>query len=139
MACLRYSAEWLARHRRRYVIGTAIIVTLSYLTVLLPCAYRDGKYLDLSVLQNVAYASVTSETPGRDSDEEHCQYMHQQMIALEAFSSASILVAKMSYTGLVINEEIPRQASILNGFRPPPACFVPARELRFQLYSVLRI
>lgn len=144
--CSRHNAEWLgfrkcahARHRTRYAIGTAIIATLSYLTVLISCACPDGEHFGSSVVQNLAHASVTSETPGHDTDEELCKFVHEQVVTVQAFSIGPILGAKTPHTDIEIGEKVPRLTAMLNGFRPPGNSFAPAKELSFQLCSVLRI
>jgi hypothetical protein len=140
------SAGWMVfrkcahtRPRTRYAVGTAIITTLSYLTVMLACACTDGKYLRSSGVQNPARATVTAEDPGPDTDEELCRFVHEQMLTLQASSTRSILVTKTSSKDVLIDEEVPRQTPILIAFRPPGDRFAPAKILGFRLYSVLRI
>jgi hypothetical protein len=106
---------------------------------MLACACTDGKYLRLSGVQNPARAIATAGTPGPDTDEELCGFVHDQMLTLQASSTRSILVTKTSYKGVLIDEEVSRQTPILIAFRPPGDRFAPAKILGFRLYSVLRI
>jgi hypothetical protein len=142
----QHSADWLGfrkctpgRHRARYAIGTAMIVTLSYLTVLLSCAHPDGKYLGSSVVQSFVHASVTSTTPDRDTDEELCKVVHKQVVALQAFSIGPIFGLTTPHLDIAIGEEAPLLIARLNAFRPPGHGFSPAKVVNFQLSSVLRI
>ena len=141
-----HSPGWLVPRKcahvrpwKRFMVGTATIVTLSYLTVALVCACMDGMYLRLPAVQNLALATVASETPVPDTDEELCKFMHEQMLTLQASSAGSILVARISHMDVRIGEEMPDQTPILDAFRPPGNGFAPGRLLSFQLYSVLRI
>src|SRR6266508_366504 len=107
---------------RRFLLGTTLMITLSYLTVVLACACIDGKYLRSSGAHNVVSVRVTSESTNRD--EELCKSMHEPMLALQASSTGSMLVAKISYIDVLI--ELPRQSAIVNSFRPPGNGFSPA-------------
>ena len=146
MIISRHSPGWLVPRKRAHVrpwkrlmVGTATIVTLSYLTVALVCACTDGMYLRLPGVPNLALATVASETPVPDTDKELCKLIHEQMLTLQASSKGSCLFAKISYMDVRIAEEMPHQTRILDAFRPPGNGFAPARVLSFQLYSVLRI
>lgn len=122
---------------KRFMAGTAVMITLSYLTVVLACACTDGKYSRSSSAHNVISASVNSKST--NGDEELCKSMHERMLTLQALSTGSMLVAKISYIDVLIDEEVPRQTAIVNGFRPPGNRFAPAKVVNFQLSSVLRV
>jgi hypothetical protein len=121
------------------MVGTATIATLSYLSVALVCARTDGMHVRLAGVEEPALATTASKTPVPDTDEELCKFMHDQMLALQASPTGSIVVAKISHLDVLIGEDIPDQTPIFDAFRPPGDRFAPAQMLSFQLYSVLRI
>jgi len=142
----RHSAEGLgfrkyahARNRTRPALATAMLVALSYMTVLLSCAHPDGTYLSSSVVQSFAHAIVTSTAPDDDTHEELCKVVHKQVVALQAIPSGPILGAKTLPLDIAIGEEVPHLIARLNAFRPPGNRFAPAQVVNFQLSSVLRI
>lgn len=127
------------RHRRRNAIGTAIIAVLSYSSVLLLCSHPDGKYFASSVAQSFAHAIDASTTSDHDAHEELCKVVHQQVVALQAFSIKPILGAQTLPLDIAIGEEVPHLIARLNAFRPPGDRFALAKVVNFQLSSVLRI
>jgi hypothetical protein len=142
----QHRAGWLGfckctpgRHRARHAIGTAMIVTLSYLSILLSCAHPDGKYLASSVVQSFAHASITSTTPERDTAEELCKIVHKQVVALQAFSIGPIFGVTSPRLDIAIGEEAPLLIARLNAFRPPGNGISPAKVIDFRLSAVLRI
>ena len=141
----RHSMGWLAfgkrahgRHRT-HAIGISIIATLSYLSVLLLCSHPDGKYLALSVAQSLAHAIVTSTTPDHDAHEALCKVVHQQVVALQAFSIGPIFGAQTLHLDIAIGERVPSLIARLNAFRPPGDRSASAQVVNFQLSSVRRI
>jgi len=121
------------------MVGTATIVMLTYVTIGLVCAGTDGMHVHLPGADGLASATVTSETPAPDTDDELCKFMHEQILTLQATSTGSIVLASVSHMGVPPGEDLAQQTPILVAFRPPGLKRAPAEVLSFQLYSVLRI
>lgn len=123
--------------RNRFLARSALVVMLSYVTVMLTCAYAEAKHLPLGA-QSLEATALTSETPSRGGDKELCEFMHEQLFTKQAFAASSITVVKISYV-VLIGEDMLRQIADLNGFRPPGTWFTPIEKLNFRSYSILRI
>lgn len=146
MIRLRHNLQWLVRRQRghgrsgnRLALATAITIIVSYLTVVLACACIEGKYLGFSSSQPGAYANVTQEIPAHNADKDLCGFMRAQMLTLPASSAVSVLSAKALFLDLLSDDKVQCQTVILDACRPPGSRFVPATELSFHSYSVLRI
>lgn len=121
------------------MVGTATIVMLSYVTIGLVCASTEGMHVRLPGVDGLASATVTSETPAPDTDDELCKFMHEQILTLQATSTGSIIPAKVLPMVVAIAEGLPQAPPVLDAYRPPGLNQAPGEILSFQLYSVLRI
>lgn len=142
----RHIPGWPIPHKRVQVnpwklvmVGTATIVMLSYLSVALVCARTDGMHIPPSGVKEIALSTTAPKAPVPDSDEELCKFMHEQMLALQASPTGSIVLAKISHLDVLIGEDIPHQTVIFDAFRPPGNRCAPTQLFSSQLYSVLRI
>jgi hypothetical protein len=127
-----------ARPGKRLALGTAIVATLSYLTLVLACACTDGKYLHPTGWQNLALETIASEAPVHDAEAELCAFMREHKLSLQAGSPQSMLVAKISYLAHAIDRDVLQQTPIVIAFRPPGNHF-STNSCAFESDSVLRI
>lgn len=122
----------------RFLGRSAFVAMLSYVMVMLTCAYGQGTHLPHFGAETLGPAAVISETHGRDGEEELCEFMHEQLFVKQAFSAGSTTIANISSV-LLIGKQILHPIADLNGFRPPGNWFAPLKNLSMRLYSVFRI
>lgn len=132
--------KWaLVRPWKRFMAGTATIVTLLFLTVVLACARMEGMHVGPAGVEEIALSTIASKTPVPDTDEELCKLLHDQMLALQVSSTGSIVLGEISHLETLIGEDISPQTPIFDACRPPGNRSATAQLISFQLYSVLRI
>ena len=118
---------------------TVAVVALSYMAVTLACARTDGLHLRSSDGEEPSLVTFATDSPGPDSDDELCKFMHEHIASSQVSRAGTNLGAKIYDLSVCIDVLPAHRDVFFNSFRPPGYRFALAQVFSLQLYSILRI